>query len=96
KNPDYPDTLYVDELIGPDTVNTLPETTIEAFEHHGTLARTIDRDVDAAREVVERVAAVGVDFRDVTKVLEDQGVAAFVKSFEELLASLTEKSHALR
>jgi transaldolase len=95
KNPDYPDTLYVDELIGPDTVNTLPEATIEAFEDHGVLARTIDRDVDAAREVFSRLDEIGVDFADVTRVLEDEGVAAFSKSFDELIGTLTEKSHTL-
>jgi transaldolase len=96
KNPDYPDTLYVDELIGPDTVNTLPEATIDGFEHHGTLARTIDRDVDVARQSLEQLAAVGVDMADVTRVLEDEGVAAFAKSFDELIGTLTEKSHSLR
>jgi len=96
KNPDYPDTLYVDELIGPDTVNTLPDATIEAFEQHGTVARTIDRDLDEARQVMADLAAVGVDLADVTRVLEDEGVAAFVKSFEELLDSLRDKSHSLR
>jgi transaldolase len=95
KNPEYPDTLYVDQLIGPDSVNTLPEATIEAFEDHGTLARTIDRDVDEARDVFTRLAEVGVDFADVTRVLEDEGVAAFSKSFEELIGTLTEKSHTL-
>ena len=65
KNPAYPDTLYVDELIGPDTVNTLPELTIAAFEDHGTLARTIDTGVDEAAEVMRRLAAVGVDMDDV-------------------------------
>lgn len=96
KNPDYPDTLYVDELIGPDTVNTLPDATIEAFEDHGTVARTIDRDLDGARQVMADLAAVGVDLGDVTRVLEEEGVAAFVKSFEELLGTLNDKSQALR
>jgi transaldolase len=96
KNPDYPDTLYADALIGPDTVDTLPEATIEAFEHHGVIARTVDRDVDQARAVFDRLAAVGVDIDDVTRVLEDEGVAAFTKSFDELLGTLTDKSHRLR
>jgi transaldolase len=96
KNPAYPDTLYVDELIGPDTVNTLPEATITAFEDHGRLARTIDKDVDGARQTLAQLAAVGVDLADVTRVLEDEGVAAFEKSLDEVLASLTEKSHQLR
>jgi transaldolase len=95
KNAAYPDTLYVDELIGPDSVNTLPEATIEAFEDHGVLERTIDRDIDGAREVFARLDQVGVDFADVTRVLEEEGVSAFSKSFEEVIGSLTEKSHTL-
>ena len=95
KNPDYPDTLYVDELIGPDTVNTLPDNTLEAFEDHGTLARTVDADLDGARAVMAGLAAVGVDIDDVTRQLEDEGVAAFEKSFDELLTALATKAEAL-
>ncbi|MDW3218380.1 MAG: transaldolase [Acidimicrobiales bacterium] len=95
KNPDYPDTLYVDELIGPDTVNTLPDSTIEAFEDHGTIARTIDADVDASRAVMADLAAVGIDIDDVTQQLEDEGVAAFEKSFDELLSALGTKAEAM-
>jgi transaldolase len=96
KNSDYPDTLYVDELIGPDTVNTLPDSTIDAFEDHGTVARTIDSDVDAARAVIASLAAVGVDIDDVTQLLEDDGVAAVKKSFDGLLAALATKAEGLR
>lgn len=90
KNPAYPDTLYVDTLIGPNTVNTLPEATLEAFEDHGTLARTVDADVDAART---RWASIGelVDLDDVARVLEEEGVAAFKKSFHEMIAAFEEK-----
>ncbi len=95
KNPDYPDTLYVDNLIGPDTVNTLPEQTIDAFEDHGVLTTTIDQGVDEARDVVRRLAAVGVDLADVSRVLEDEGVAAFAKSFDELVSALESKSAEL-
>jgi transaldolase len=95
KNPDYPDTLYVDELIGPDTVNTMPDATLDAFEDHGRLERTIDRDGDAAHRTLEAIAEVGVDLDDVTQVLEDEGVAAFSKSFDELLGTLTGKAEAL-
>jgi transaldolase len=95
KNPDYSDTLYVDTLIAPDTVNTMPETTLEAFEDHGVLARTIDADPDAARATLDRIADVGVDLHDVTATLEDQGVGAFEKSFDELLATLEAKADAL-
>ncbi|HLT16011.1 MAG TPA: transaldolase [Acidimicrobiales bacterium] len=95
KNPTYPDTLYVDALIGPDTVNTMPEGTLEAFEDHGTLARTVDADLDAAARTLDRIRAVGVDLDDVSRVLEDQGVAAFAKSFDELMASLSAKAEQL-
>jgi len=96
KNDAYPDTLYVDDLIGPDSVNTLPDATIDAFDDHGTLARTVDADPDAARQVLADLAAVGIDLVDVTRVLEDEGVAAFSKSFDELLTSLGSKADALR
>jgi transaldolase len=92
KNPDYPDTLYVDALIGPDTVNTIPDATLEAFDDHGTVARTIDADVDEARATIAGLAEVGVDLADVTRVLEDEGVAAFSKSFDELIDVLQAKS----
>jgi transaldolase len=92
KNPAYADTLYVDGLIGPDTVNTLPEVTIAAFEDHGTLARTIDTGVNEAATVMRRLAAVGVDMDDVGRHLEDRGVAAFHASFQEVLAALAAKT----
>ncbi len=92
KNDAYPDTLYVDTLIGPDTVNTLPEATIEAFEARGTVARTIDADVPAARRVLSDLADVGVDMDDVARVLEVEGVAAFEKSFDDLLETLQAKA----
>ena len=95
KNPAYPDTRYVDELIGPDTVNTLPEVTIAAFEDHGTLARTIDTGVDEAAEVMRRLAAVGVDMDDVGLTLEDQGVAGFHASYQQVLAALAAKADHL-
>ena len=92
KDPAYPDTLYVDTLIGPDTVNTMPEATIEAFADHGTVARTVDADPDAARDVLAAVTAAGVDLDDVAVRLEDEGVAAFEKSFDELLDTLRDKA----
>ncbi|MDP8936168.1 MAG: transaldolase [Actinomycetota bacterium] len=95
KNPDYPDTLYIDNLIGPDTVNTIPDATIAAFEDHGTVARTVDQGVDDAHRVMDRLAAVGVDLDDVGRVLETEGVASFAKSFDELLDVLAEKAAAL-
>jgi transaldolase len=91
KNPGYPDTLYVDSLIGPDTVNTLPEATIAAFEDHGTIARTIDADVESAVEVMRGLARLGVDMDDVGRTLEDQGVASFHESFATLVDILEDK-----
>jgi transaldolase len=96
KNPDYPDTIYIDSLIGPNTVNTIPEKTLDDFDDHGTLARTIDGDVDDARRVLERLAAIGVDLDDVTDTLEREGVASFSASFDDLLSSLSEKADSLR
>jgi transaldolase len=95
KNPAYAETLYVDPLIGPDTVNTMPEATLEAFEANGTVARTIDADPEAAEARLEAIRAVGVDLDDVSHVLEDQGVSSFAKSFDELMTSLEAKSTQL-
>jgi transaldolase len=92
KNPAYVDTLYVDTLIGPDTVNTMPEATLDAFEDHGTLARTVDADPAGAQATLDAISAVGVDLDDVSRSLEDQGVASFAKSFDELITSLEAKS----
>lgn len=92
KNPAYPDTLYVDSLIGPDTVNTLPDATLEAFADHGTLARTIDADVDGAQRAWAAVAEAGVDLDDVAVTLEREGVDSFRKSFDELLGALASKA----
>lgn len=94
KNPAWPDTLYADNLIGPDTVNTLPETTIAAFEVHGTIARTIDSDVDAALDDMDHLATVGVDLDDVGRALERQGVASFSRSFAQVSAALTASARA--
>jgi len=95
KNADYPDTRYVDNLIGPDTVNTLPETTIAAFEDHGTLARTIDTGVHEADQVMDRLAGIGIDIDDVGRTLEEKGVASFHDSFVEVLNTLDSKAHQL-
>ena len=96
KNPALPDTLYVDTLVGPDTVNTMPENTLEAFLDHGTVARTADAAVDDARDTWAALDKVGVDLDDVARVLEDEGVAAFMKSYDDLLASLDEKAQSFR
>ena len=95
KNPDYPDTRYVDSLIGPDTINTMAESTIAAFEDHGTVARTIDTGIGEATRVMQNLRAVGVDMDDVGRTLEDQGVAGFHQSFADLLITLRDKAHQL-
>ncbi len=95
KNPAYPDTLYVDQLIGPDTVNTMPEDTLDAFLDRGTVARTADADPAAAQATLDAIAEVGVDLDDVAQVLEDQGVGAFAKSFDELIGALDAKAAEL-
>jgi transaldolase len=92
KNPSYSDLLYVDNLIGPATVNTMPEPTLRAFEEHGTLHRTVDADPDAAFGALARLADAGIDMADVEQTLEDEGVHSFAKSFEELLQSLADKA----
>jgi transaldolase len=96
KNPDYPDTLYVDELIGPDTVNTMPDATIEAARDHATPARTVDEDVDAARELLRELESIGIDLDDIVlRQLVDEGVQAFADSYESLLDSLRRKAGEL-
>jgi transaldolase len=92
KNPGYPDLLYVDSLIGPATVNTMPEPTLRAFESHGTLKRTADADPDEATAALDRLSDAGIDMLDVEQTLENEGVASFAKSFDELLQSLTDKA----
>jgi len=96
KDPSLPDTLYVDTLIAPDTVNTMPEATIEAFDDHGTVARTADEGVDEARATWAALADAGVDLDDVAVVLEREGVASFAKAFDDLMSSLDDKASALR
>ncbi|BDX31919.1 transaldolase 2 [Mycobacterium antarcticum] len=92
KNPAYPDTLYVDSLVGSDTINTMAEPTITAFEDHGTVARTIDVGIAPAHEVMHDLRTAGVDMDDVGHTLEDQGVASFHQSFADLLVTLDAKA----
>ena len=96
KNPDYRDVIYVEELIGPDTVNTMPRETIEAFQDHGDVERTLDRDVDGARRIARgRSRRPAIDYDDVVETLEREGVEKFAKSFRELFADLEAKRDAL-
>lgn len=85
KNPAYRDVLYVEELIGPETVNTMPLETIEAFQDHGEARTTLEEGVDEARAFFDRLAAAGVDYDDVTDTLEREGVDKFAESFRELI-----------
>jgi transaldolase len=95
KNPAYRDVLYVEELIGPETVNTLPESTLSAFQDHGHVAPTLQRGLDEAHRLLERLAAVGVDYDDVVETVETEGIEKFIGSFSKLLAGLEAKRQAL-
>ncbi len=95
KNPAYKDTLYVEELIGADTVNTMPEQTIRDFQDHGLPAPRLEQGVEQATRVIEQLAAAGVDYDDVTGTLEREGVDKFAASFDELLGALGAKQTAL-
>lgn len=88
KNPDYPDTMYVDELIGPDTVNTVPPKTLTAFMDHGKVERTIDRDLDQAKKVFEDLKKFKIDLDQITAELESEGVKSFADAYTSLLDSL--------
>ena len=91
KNPDYPDTMYVDELIGPHSVNTLPDATMDAFSDHGSIAETITSNVDGARKVLDDLSRLGIEMNNVAHQLELDGVLSFQQSFNELLAVLEAK-----
>src|SRR3954469_10648615 len=91
KNPDYRDVIYVEELIGPHTVNTMPRETVEAFLDHGEVEETLTRDVDAAQRTLDAFAEAGIDYDDVVATLEREGVEKFAKSFEELIKGIAGK-----
>jgi transaldolase/glucose-6-phosphate isomerase len=95
KNPAYPDTLYVDQLIGPDTVNTVPPATLDAFQDHGTVAMTLTVDVDEARSELARLAELGIDLDALTKKLQEEGVASFTQAFASLMDSVANKRRQL-
>lgn len=95
KNPDFSDVKYVEALIGPDTVNTLPPATLDAFRDHGKVARTVDVDVEGARNAVEQIEALGVSLNEVTDKLLVEGLASFQQSFDSLLAGIEKKTAAL-
>ena len=93
KNPAYSDVLYVDELIGPDTVNTVPEATLDAFLDHGSSERTIDRDIAETSTVLDRLSSANIDLDDVAEKLERDGLASFAASFDEVIAALVAKAN---
>jgi transaldolase len=95
KNPDYRDTMYVEELIGPDTVDTMPEETIRDFQDHGAPRARLEANLEEARALLDQLAIAGVDYQDLTDTLEREGVEKFAESFEELLHSLEQKRSAL-
>ncbi|KAL2903714.1 Transaldolase [Bienertia sinuspersici] len=95
KNPSYPDTLYVDPLIGPDTVSTMPDQALQAFIDHGTVSRTIDGNVSEAEGIYNALEKLGIDWNQVGSQLEAEGVDSFKKSFESLLNTLQEKANSL-
>ncbi|HLN96852.1 MAG TPA: bifunctional transaldolase/phosoglucose isomerase [Pyrinomonadaceae bacterium] len=95
KNPRYSDVLYVDNLIGPDTVNTVPPATYTAFRDHGTVALTLEQGLNDCREVISKLAAAGIDLKEVTAKLQSEGLSSFVGSFDTLVESIESKRDAL-
>ncbi|MFI4991521.1 MAG: transaldolase [Solirubrobacterales bacterium] len=95
KNPDYPDVIYVEELLGPETVNTMPEDTIKAYEDHGEPKLRLTEDLEGAERVFAELAEAGIDYDDLTETLEREGVEKFSQSFSELLEALESKRGAL-
>jgi transaldolase len=91
KNPEYRDVMYIEELIGPDTVNTMPEETIVAFQEHGRIAETLTEGIDEARKLVDELQAAGIDYDDVTDTLEREGVEKFTDSLEQLKEGIQAK-----
>ena len=96
KNPDYPDTIYVEQLVGPETVNTMPRELVEAVLDHGEIrANSIEEDLDGARKLIEDLKAAGVDYDDVVDTIEREGVEKFAKSFDELFSDVESKRDEL-
>jgi transaldolase/glucose-6-phosphate isomerase len=96
KDPRYPDTYYVEELIGPDTVDTVPPATLVAFREHGEVRRSLDENIDLARRQLKQLHAAGIDIHQVTQELEVEGVESFTKSFESLLAALDKNAKEIK
>jgi transaldolase/glucose-6-phosphate isomerase len=94
KDTAYPDTLYIDQLIGPDTVNTMPPKTMDAFRERGTIAPTLTDDIAGARRVLAEVERLGLDLGTVTGRLVEEGVASFATAFDDLLGAIARKQPA--
>ncbi len=95
KDPDLPDTIYVDNLVGPETVNTMPKKTIEAVMDHGEIRPTLEEGVEEAKELLGRLREAGMDYEDVTDTLEQQGIEKFTEPFNEMLEEIENKSRQL-
>jgi transaldolase len=95
KNPALRDVLYVEELIGPETINTMPAKTLEAFRDHGVVRRTVDDNVEEAHRIFAEIKKIGIDYDAVVKQLEDEGLESFGKSYEQLITGITEKQKAI-
>ena len=95
KNPNYRDVMYIEELIGPDTVNTMPPQTIDAFRDHGVVERTVDKKLSAAEGLIKEIEAAGISIKEVTEKLLVDGIASFQKSFDELIGGLESKMGSL-
>jgi transaldolase len=95
KNPDYPDTIYVDNLVGPDTVNTMPKKTIEAVMDHADIKPTLEENVEEAKQLLKRLREAGLDYEDVTDILEKEGIQKFADPFNEMLEEISNKSAQL-
>ncbi len=92
KNPNYSDVMYVEELIGPDTVNTMPPATLDAFRDHGKPRTTLTEDLDSANRTMETVAKVGISMKEVTDKLTNDGVKLFADAFDKLLKAVEKSS----
>ena len=93
KNPAFKDTKYVEALIGPDTVDTVPLETIEAFRDHGVAANVLEQDTDTATKTLVKIKEAGIDIDDITQKLEDEGIDKFNKPFEKLLKSIEDQKN---
>ena len=95
KNPNYRDVMYAEGLIGPDTVDTMPQATLDAFRDHGRPAATLDQGLDEAQDTLRQLAEVGIDLRQVTDQLQVDGVQLFADSYRKLIDGLREKRQAI-